>query len=45
MEELKNEKVKISSIGPAGENLVKFASIMNERDRAAGRMRIRSRYG
>jgi aldehyde:ferredoxin oxidoreductase len=37
IKELKNEKVKISSIGPAGESLVKFASIMNERDRAAGR--------
>ncbi len=36
-EELKNDKVKVSSIGPAGENLVRYASIMNERDRAAGR--------
>ncbi|TFH27924.1 MAG: hypothetical protein E4G98_05725, partial [Promethearchaeota archaeon] len=35
--ELKDEKVKVASIGPAGENLVKFASIMNERERAAGR--------
>ncbi|MHA1518978.1 MAG: aldehyde ferredoxin oxidoreductase family protein [Promethearchaeota archaeon] len=35
--EIGDDKVKVSSIGPAGENLVKFASIMNERDRAAGR--------
>ena len=31
------EKVKIASIGPAGENLVKFASIMSEKGHAAGR--------
>ncbi|MBN2154478.1 MAG: aldehyde ferredoxin oxidoreductase family protein [Candidatus Lokiarchaeota archaeon] len=37
MEDLKDGTVKISSIGPAGENLVNFASIMNEKDRAAGR--------
>ncbi len=34
---LKEENVKIASIGPAGENLVKFASIINENDRAAAR--------
>ena len=28
---------KIASIGPAGENLVRFASIMNDKHRAAGR--------
>ncbi len=28
---------RVSCIGPAGENLVKFASIMNDKDRAAGR--------
>jgi len=27
----------VSCIGPAGENLVKYASVMNEKDRAAGR--------
>ncbi len=31
------KKARVSCIGPAGENLVKFASIMNEKDRAAGR--------
>lgn len=30
-------KVKVSSIGPAGENLVKFSCIINDRNRAAGR--------
>ncbi|HKL74877.1 MAG TPA: aldehyde ferredoxin oxidoreductase family protein, partial [Halanaerobiales bacterium] len=32
-----NDKAKVSCIGPAGENLVKFASIMNDKHRAAGR--------
>jgi aldehyde:ferredoxin oxidoreductase len=32
-----DEKAKTSVIGPAGENLVRFAAIMNDRDRAAGR--------
>ncbi len=35
--DLADDTVKIASIGPAGENLVRFASIMNEHDRAAGR--------
>nr|MDO8083170.1 aldehyde ferredoxin oxidoreductase family protein [Candidatus Sigynarchaeum springense] len=35
--ELGDDTVKVASIGPAGENLVRFASIMNEHDRAAGR--------
>lgn len=30
-------KARIASIGPAGENQVLFAAIMNEKDRAAGR--------
>ncbi|MGC8562739.1 MAG: aldehyde ferredoxin oxidoreductase family protein [Thermoplasmata archaeon] len=30
-------KVSVACIGPAGENLVKFASIMNDKHRAAGR--------
>jgi aldehyde:ferredoxin oxidoreductase len=30
-------KARVACIGPAGENLVRFASIMNEKDRAAGR--------
>ncbi|KXS43416.1 MAG: aldehyde:ferredoxin oxidoreductase [Candidatus Frackibacter sp. T328-2] len=32
-----SDKFKIATIGPAGENLVKFACIMNDRERAAGR--------
>lgn len=35
--EIEDEKAKIASIGPAGENLVKFSSIMNEKSHAAGR--------
>ncbi|AKL96409.1 tungsten-containing aldehyde ferredoxin oxidoreductase Aor [Clostridium aceticum] len=31
------EKVKVATIGPAGENLSLMAAIMNDRDRAAGR--------
>jgi aldehyde:ferredoxin oxidoreductase len=30
-------KAKVACIGPAGEKLVRFASIMNDKDRAAGR--------
>src|SRR6056297_3900732 len=37
IEESGNKKARVSCIGPAGEKLVKFASIMNEKDRAAGR--------
>lgn len=37
IEESGNERSRVSCIGPAGENLVKFAAIMNEKDRAAGR--------
>ena len=43
IEELKEElgddakHVKVAAIGPAGENLVKFAAIMNDKNRAAGR--------
>jgi aldehyde:ferredoxin oxidoreductase len=36
-EELGDSKVRISEIGPAGENLVKFSSIMIDAHRAAGR--------
>ncbi len=32
-----HEKARVACIGPAGENRVLFASIMNDRDRAAGR--------
>jgi aldehyde:ferredoxin oxidoreductase len=32
-----DEEAKVACIGPAGENLVKFAGIMNEYNRAAGR--------
>ncbi len=35
--ELGDEKIKIASIGPAGENLVLYAAIISETDRAAGR--------
>ncbi|NVM36620.1 MAG: aldehyde ferredoxin oxidoreductase family protein [Candidatus Lokiarchaeota archaeon] len=35
--EIGDDKVKVASIGPAGENLVKFASIMSEKGHAAGR--------
>ena len=40
MKILKNElssNISVACIGPAGENLVPFASIMNDKDRAAGR--------
>lgn len=37
LKEKLGDKFKIASIGPAGENLVKFASIMNEKGHAAGR--------
>ncbi len=32
-----DKRVSVACIGPAGENLVKFASIMNDKHRAAGR--------
>ncbi len=32
-----NQKMTIASIGPGGENLVRYAAIMNNRHRAAGR--------
>ncbi|MEM1558795.1 MAG: aldehyde ferredoxin oxidoreductase family protein [Candidatus Bathyarchaeia archaeon] len=35
--ELGDHEVRVASIGPAGENLVRFACIMNDRYRAAGR--------
>jgi len=37
IEKAGDKNTRVSCIGPAGENLVKFASIMNEKDRAAGR--------
>ncbi|NJE13176.1 aldehyde ferredoxin oxidoreductase [Thermococcus sp. LS2] len=36
-EEVGDKKVQIASIGPAGENLVRFAAVMNNGHRAAGR--------
>jgi aldehyde:ferredoxin oxidoreductase len=36
-EELGDQKVRVSSIGPAGENQVLYAAIMNDHGRAAGR--------
>lgn len=32
-----NPRASVASIGPAGENLVPYAAIMNDKDRAAGR--------
>jgi aldehyde:ferredoxin oxidoreductase len=32
-----DDKARTAVIGPAGENLVRFAAVMNDRDRAAGR--------
>src|SRR6056297_992746 len=37
VEAMGSKDARVSCIGPAGENLVKFASIMNDKDRAAGR--------
>jgi len=34
---LKNDKIKVATIGPAGENLVKFACIINDNYHTAGR--------
>ena len=36
-EELGNSALSVSCIGPAGENLVKYACVINDRGRAAGR--------
>jgi aldehyde:ferredoxin oxidoreductase len=36
-DELGDQKVRVASIGPAGENLVLYAAIMNDHGRAAGR--------
>lgn len=36
-EELGDSLIKVAYVGPAGENLVRFASIMNDLDAAAGR--------
>jgi aldehyde:ferredoxin oxidoreductase len=36
-EELDNHKVRVAQIGPAGENLVKYAAVMHDINRAAGR--------
>ncbi|NJE25386.1 aldehyde ferredoxin oxidoreductase [Thermococcus sp. MV5] len=35
--ELDDKNIRIAEIGPAGENLVKFAAVMNDEHRAAGR--------
>ena len=35
--ELGDEKIRVACIGPAGENLVRFASIMNDKGHAAGK--------
>jgi aldehyde:ferredoxin oxidoreductase len=36
-EELGDQRVRVAQIGPAGENLVKFANVMNDLTEAAGR--------
>ena len=36
-EELGDQRIRVAQIGPAGENLVKFANIMNDLTEAAGR--------
>ncbi len=36
-DELADPEVKVACIGPAGENLVRFAAVMNDKHRAAGR--------
>ncbi|MCF6248022.1 MAG: hypothetical protein L3J69_11760, partial [Desulfobacula sp.] len=41
----KNKKLKILAIGPGGENRIRFASIMTERDHAAGRTGMGSVMG
>ena len=38
--ELKNENARVSTIGPGGENLVKYAAVLNDEGRAAGRCGI-----
>ncbi|MFW6266549.1 MAG: aldehyde ferredoxin oxidoreductase family protein [Halanaerobiales bacterium] len=37
IDEIGDDRARVSCIGPAGENQVLFASIMNEKNRAAGR--------
>ncbi|AEA33759.1 aldehyde ferredoxin oxidoreductase family protein [Hippea maritima] len=37
IEEFGDKRARVACIGPAGENLVKFAAIMNDKSRAAGR--------
>jgi len=36
-EDLSNKKIQVACIGPAGENLVRYASIMTNKTRAAGK--------
>jgi aldehyde:ferredoxin oxidoreductase len=36
-QELGDEKIRVAQIGPAGENLVRFAAVMHDINRAAGR--------
>ncbi len=37
LQEASDDKVTVAAIGPAGENLVRYAAIMNNKHRAAGR--------
>lgn len=41
----KDEEAKVACIGPAGENLVKFACVVNEYHRAAGRSGVGAAMG
>jgi len=41
----KNEKFSVMTIGPAGENLVRFASVMNDEGRASGRTGMGAVFG
>ncbi|MHA1752586.1 MAG: aldehyde ferredoxin oxidoreductase family protein [Candidatus Helarchaeota archaeon] len=43
--ELNDENVKIAAIGPAGENLVKYACVINDFGRAAGRTGMGAVFG
>ncbi|MBN2149851.1 MAG: aldehyde ferredoxin oxidoreductase, partial [Candidatus Lokiarchaeota archaeon] len=43
--ELGDERVKVASIGPAGEHLVRYAAVISEEDRACGRTGMGAIWG
>ncbi|MHA1252772.1 MAG: aldehyde ferredoxin oxidoreductase family protein [Candidatus Helarchaeota archaeon] len=43
--ELKDENIKIAAIGPAGENMVRYAAVINDFGRAAGRTGMGAVFG